>query len=53
MPSFLRTGPGRTTCPFVETLVFMVRQSYLKATSAFYLGYRSPLFIHGSPDTFS
>src|SRR5216684_1549846 len=23
-----RSGPGRTTCPFVETLVCMVRQSY-------------------------
>lgn len=24
-----RSGPGRTTCPFVETLVCMVRRSYL------------------------
>src|ERR1700730_9050564 len=23
-----RSGPGRTTCPFVDTLVCMVRQSY-------------------------
>src|ERR1700733_3188570 len=23
-----RSGPGRTTCPFVETLVCMVRRSY-------------------------
>src|SRR5690348_9892601 len=24
-----RSGPGKTTCPLVETLVCMVRQSYL------------------------
>jgi hypothetical protein len=30
MPSRRRRGPGRTTCPFVETLVCMVRQSYLR-----------------------
>jgi hypothetical protein len=28
MPSFLRNGPGNTTCPLVETFVVMVRQSY-------------------------
>src|ERR1700688_4392822 len=27
-PSLRRIGPGRTTWPFVETLVSMVRQSY-------------------------
>ena len=27
--SLRRSGPGRTTCPLVETLVCMVRQSYL------------------------
>src|SRR5512146_1001891 len=27
-PSLLRSGPGSTTCPLVETLVVMVRQSY-------------------------
>src|ERR1700685_1454603 len=25
-----RSGPGRTTCPLVDTLVSMVRRSYLK-----------------------
>jgi len=29
-PSFRRTGAGRTIWPFVDTLVSMVRQSYLK-----------------------
>src|ERR1700746_1905232 len=28
-PSFRRICTGNTTCPFVESLVFMVRQSYL------------------------
>jgi len=28
MPSRRRSGPGRTTCPLVETLVCTVRQSY-------------------------
>src|SRR5277367_4162551 len=28
-PSLLRIGMGSTTCPLVETLVCMVRQSYL------------------------
>jgi hypothetical protein len=28
MSSRRRSGPGRTTCPLVETLVCMVRQSY-------------------------
>src|SRR5215467_2026757 len=28
MSSRRRSGPGRTTCPFVDTLVCMVRQSY-------------------------
>jgi len=27
-PSWRRIGPGSTTCPFVESLVSMVRQSY-------------------------
>ena len=30
-PSFSRTGRGNTTCPLVEILVSMVRQSYLQA----------------------
>src|SRR5205823_3413884 len=28
IPSLRRRGPGSTTCPLVETLVCMVRQSY-------------------------
>jgi len=32
MPSRRRRGPGRTTCPFVETLVCVVRQSYLSGS---------------------
>jgi len=33
MPSLRLTGPGITIWPFVETLVCMVRQSYLKIDS--------------------
>ena len=32
-PSLRRIGPGRTTCPLVESLVSIVRQSYPNLTS--------------------
>jgi hypothetical protein len=39
-PSLRRRGPGKTTWPFVEILVCMVRQSYLSCPLSATLGQR-------------
>src|SRR5579884_566186 len=47
MLSLRRNGPGSTTCPFVETLVCMVRQSYISNQGHSCLSHVSS--THGAP----
>jgi hypothetical protein len=50
MPSLRRRGPGRTTCPFVETLVCMVRQSYLPRRLVASRGSACPICWTSTPE---
>src|SRR5438094_926752 len=51
-PSRRRTEPGSTTWPLVESLVCMVRQSYLKMRQTASLALDLPFSNHQGPDLY-